>query len=386
MRLGEDRLLRRGACVVFAASSILACSFSFDADELTSGDGGSTSVAGRAGSSGGAGRASAGAGGTAGSAAGGSGKAGSSGDSSVGKGGSGGNAAGGSAGSAGRGGSGQSGSTGSAGTSGSGGSPLGGARQIYWVEHGSDTVNRSDSDGSNPDTLITLGTQSYLRSIAIDPGTSYLYYTDDEQSRIEHATLTGSNRGNTIASLDKPVGLDIDVEHGKLYFADQGDDPTIFRVNLDGSELEPLITSGIEHPYGVALDVAAGHLYLVDNGVNALFRANLDGSALTDLNVPDVDLPIQLSLDLGGGKLYWSEIGDVKRIRRANLDGSSPEVIVSAATFSNFTQPLGLKVDAAANALYFVDGSYIRRSKLDGSAVVTLLSGLDGPVGLALAY
>jgi DNA-binding beta-propeller fold protein YncE len=254
------------------------------------------------------------------------------------------------------------------------------------VEQGSDSVNAVDSDGSNPDLLIDIGATSYLRSIAVDPQNSRLYYSDDQQSRIARASLTGANRGNVIASLDKPVGIDIDVANGKLYFADQGEDPGIFRVNLDGSELEPLITTGIEHPYGVALDLDAGRIYLVDNGVNAVFRANLDGSALTNLNVPDVDLPIQISLDLTAGKFYWSEIGDVKRIRRANLDGSAAEVIVSRATFTNFSQPLGLKVDARAHALYFIDGSAIRRSNLDGSGVTTVLSDLDGPVGLALAY
>jgi sugar lactone lactonase YvrE len=268
-------------------------------------------------------------------------------------------------------------------TSGSGGAV--GARRIFWLEEGSDTVNRADSDGSNQELLIDIGPNSYLRSIALDPQGSTLFYSDAQQSRIERASLTGANRGS-IAALDKPVGVDIDVANGKLYFADQGAAPSIFRVNLDGSALEPLITTGIAHPYGIALDLAAGHIYLVDSGVNAIFRANLDGSALTDLNVPELDLPIQISLDLDAGKFYWSEIGQVKRIRRANLDGSVAEVIVSPTSFASLSQPLGLKVDAIAHSLYFIDGNAIFRSNLDGSGITMLLSDLDGPVGLALAY
>lgn len=346
--------------------------------------------AGSAGAAGGAGKSASGGGGaagTAGAASGGiSGQGGSAGQGALG--GKGGAAAGGSSGAAGGASGGSSGKAGAAGSSaaGTGGAAVVGARRIFWLEQGSDTVNSANSDGSNPDTLIDIGASSYLRSIAIDPESSRLFYTDDQQSRIERASLTGANRGNVIASLDKPVGIDVDGANERIYFVDQGEDPGVFRVNFDGSELTPLITTGIEHPYGIALDLDAGRMYLVDNGVNAVFRANLDGSALTNLNVPDVDLPIQISLDLDGGKLYWSEIGDVKRIRRANLDGSEPEVIVSASTFSNFSQPLGLKVDVVAHALYFVDGDSIRRSNLDGSGVVTVLSDLDGPVGLALFY
>lgn len=395
MRRCVDGCLRRGACVLLAATSAVACSFTFDKDELTSGSGGEMPMAGRAGSggaagsggkSGSAGSGTAGVGGT--SASGGSGKGGSAGQAAMGGKGGASAGAGGSAGKGGGAGSGSAGKAGAAGSSaaGAGGGAAVGARQIFWLEQGSDTVNSANSDGSNPDTLIDIGATSYLRSIAIDPESSRLFYTDDQQARIERASLTGANRGNVIASLDNPVGIDVDSANERLYFVDQGEDPGVFRVNFDGSELTPLITTGIDHPYGIALDLEAAHLYFVDNGVNAVFRANLDGSALTNLNVPDVDLPIQISLDLDGGKLYWSEIGDVKRIRRANLDGSGPEVIVSAATFSNFSQPLGLKVDVVAHALYFVDGDSIRRSNLDGSGVVTVLSDLDGPVGLALFY
>jgi low density lipoprotein receptor-related protein 5/6 len=380
------RLVRRDAFITLVAAFLAGCSLTFDADELTSGAGGSATAAGRAGSGGFAGvsgsSATGGKSGSAAATAGASGRGGSAGSS--GSAGTSGASAGGTTG-AGAGGSSGKAFAGSGGsTSGAGGAL--GARRIFWVEQGSDTVNAVDSDGSSSDLLIDIGASSYLRSIAVDPQNSRLYYSDDQQSRIERASFTGANRGNVISSLDKPVGIDIDVANGKLYFADQGETPGIFRVNVDGSELEPLITTGVEHPYGVALDLDAGRIYLVDNGVNAVFRANLDGSALTNLNVPDVDLPIQISLDLSAGKFYWSEIGAVKRIRRANLDGSAAEVIVSRATFSNFSQALGIKVDALAHALYFIDGNAIRRSNLDGSGVTTVLSDLDGPVGLALAY
>jgi sugar lactone lactonase YvrE len=327
MRRCWVRLFRRGALIALVSSPQWACSLTFDAGELTSGSGGAMAAAAGAGN------------------------------------------------------------TGLGGIAGTGGhaTPAPGARQIFWLEEGSDTVKRASSDGSNQELLIDVGANSYLRSIALDPQGSALYYSDEQQSRIERASLTGANRG-LIAALDNPVGLDIDIANGKLYFADQGAVPGVFRVSLDGSALEPLITTGIARPYGVALDVAAGHVYVVDNGVNAILRANLDGSALTNLNVPDVDQPIQISLELDAGKFYWSEIGQLKRIRRANLDGSAAEVIVSAASFAGLSQPLGLKVDTIAQALYFIDGNTILRSNLDGSGIRMVLSDLEGPVGLALAY
>jgi hypothetical protein len=283
-----------------------------------------------------------------------------------------------------------------AGSSGVGGTQSGGTggegagaslTAIYWLEHGSDSVWRSDADGDSPEELLALDDgNSYFRSLALDPGAGLMYFSDDERGRIQRANLDGSGVEAIITDLDDPVGLDLDLDAGKLYFVDQGSPPGLFRSNLDGSGVEPLITSGIEHPYGIALDPDGGTMYFVDNGLDALFRADLSGSNLTDLGVDDLVAPIQVALDKVGGKIYWTDIGPPPVVRRANLDGSDAETILSTANFAALSLPLGIKLDISGPHLYFVDDLAIRRSAFDGSEVETLLSNRDDPVGLALMY
>jgi len=144
----------------------------------------------------------------------------------------------------------------------------------------------------------------------------------------------------------------------------------------------------------VALDRAAGRLYFVDNRVQAVFRAALDGSALEKLSITGLVDPIEVAIDPPGGKLYWSELGMAPmppRIRRANLDGTSVEDVITQARMPTLSTPLGVAVDVLARKLYWVDGGggtldVIQRAELDGSAVRPVVVGLSAPRGLAIGY
>ncbi len=67
---------------------------------------------------------------------------------------------------------------------------------------------------------------------------------------------------------------------------------------------------------------------------------NLDGSDVQDLFDPNYPfppadwLPIGLALDETAGKVYWDHGSTPGRIRRANLDGSNQELLVSGLKIS----------------------------------------------------
>ena len=63
----------------------------------------------------------------------------------------------------------------------------------------------------------------------------------------------------------------------KMYWTDSGTDK-IRRANLDGSNVEDLITTGLGHPEDIALDMSGGKMYWTDSGTDKIQRANLDGS------------------------------------------------------------------------------------------------------------
>ena len=92
--------------------------------------------------------------------------------------------------------------------------------------------------------------------------------------------------------------------------------------------------------------------------------------------------PAALAIDADSGKLYWSSVGG-GMIRRADLDGSNQETVVSGLSFC-----IGIALDLDAGKLYWSDETddLLGRSDLDGSNAETLLtSGLDMPRGIDVA-
>ncbi len=126
-------------------------------------------------------------------------------------------------------------------------------------------------------------------------------------------------------ALGSPVSADM------LYWANMTDDK-IQRANLDGTGIEDVIT-GLSSPRGLALDPDGGKIYWTETISGRIRRANFDGTGIETIAAAVKPWAIAVIHDLG--KVYWSDIdaSDVystrPNIRRANLDGSSDEDIIS---------------------------------------------------------
>ena len=174
-----------------------------------------------------------------------------------------------------------------------------------------------------------IATQFVLQQIGGQepPGTSRMYWLDRGTDRIQRSSLDGSNVEDLVAAgLSEPRELALDGAAGKMYWTDSGTDK-IQRANLDGSQVEDLVT-GLAGPAGLALDVAAGKMYWADHGTDKIQRASLDGSSVQDLVTGLID-PQGLALDVPAGRMYWTDSGTDK-IQRANLDGSDVEDLVTS--------------------------------------------------------
>ena len=209
-----------------------------------------------------------------------------------------------------------------------------------------------------------------------------LYWTDWGTTKIQRSNLDGSDVEDLVTTgLGAPRGLTLDVSGGKLYWTDFGT-AKIQRSNLDGSDVEDLVTTGLSRPDGLALDVSGGKLYWTDSGTDKIQRSNLDGSGIEDLVTTGLSRPVGLALDVSGGKLYWTEpFGN--EIQRSNLDGSVVEDLVT----TGLSRPDGLALDVSGGKLYWTDWGTdkIQRSNLDGSGIEDLVTtGLESPYGLAL--
>ncbi|MCY3681556.1 MAG: DUF4955 domain-containing protein [Gemmatimonadetes bacterium] len=211
-----------------------------------------------------------------------------------------------------------------------------------------------------------------------------LYWTDTGTKKIQRADLDGSNIEDIVTTrLDGPSSIAIDATWGKIYWADRSNDK-IFRANLDGTQIAEIINtreitepSGnyrSASPYGIALNVDRGKMYWTDGVMDKIFRANLDGSNIEDIvNTrelvdppldPGATTPASIAIDATGGKVYWTD-WERNKIFRANFDGSNAEDIITSGV--NFSR--GIALDLVNRKIYYTDTSSdkIRRANLDGT-------------------
>ncbi|MDE0685097.1 MAG: hypothetical protein OXI63_19405, partial [Candidatus Poribacteria bacterium] len=84
--------------------------------------------------------------------------------------------------------------------------------------------------------------------------------------------------------------------------------------------------------HDIALDVAGDKMYWTAGGGGGrghkIQRANLDGSNVENLVTRTQELfnPLGIALDVAGGKIYWTTSS---KVQRANLDGSNVENLVT---------------------------------------------------------
>ena len=231
--------------------------------------------------------------------------------------------------------------------------------------------------------LRRVSDQAVLRTYVLRiPDKTRMYWTDaGSRDRIQRANVDGSNVENLVASgLRDPLDVALDLTEGKMYWTDHGTDK-IQRANLDGSNVEDLVTTGLSYPVGLALDLTAGKMYWTEWIRQKIQRANLDGSEVEDLVTTGLDKPRGVALDVAAGKMYWIDQG-TDRIQRANLDGSNVQNLVT----TGLVVPDRLALDVEGGKMYWTESilGKIQRANLDGSNVEDLVTELGQPRGIAL--
>ena len=262
--------------------------------------------------------------------------------------------------------------------------------KIYWTDgaaptHGSNKIRRANLNGTEPQNVVTgLG---FPYRIALDISGGKMYWTEHRYSghpKIMRANLDGSNVENLITTgLQNPLGIDIDPVGGKIYWADY-DAYKIQRANLDGTNVEDLVSTSWG-AWALALDTVDGKIYFsMSRGTEAwILRANLNGA--------DVEVVLSmagevrgLELDIMRGKMYWTRVhaGDNK-IVRANFDGTDVEILL------DLVFPADLALDLVDDKIYWTEPPYssfppkIQRANLDGSNLEMLVTAsLDIPFGI----
>src|SRR5262245_4151582 len=106
----------------------------------------------------------------------------------------------------------------------------------------------------------------------------------------------------------------------------------VLSMNPNGTDKKVLVSNG-RYPDGIAVDVEAGHIYWTNMGIpsrndGSIERADLDGGNRTTI-IPEgaTFTPKQLHLEKESGHLYWCD-REGMRVMRSRLDGSAIETLV----------------------------------------------------------
>ncbi|XP_072320955.1 low-density lipoprotein receptor-related protein 4 isoform X2 [Eucyclogobius newberryi] len=183
-------------------------------------------------------------------------------------------------------------------------------------------------------------------------------------------------------NLENAIALDFHHRHELVFWSDVTLD-RIMKANLNGSNVEEVVSTGLESPGGLAIDWIQDKLYWTDSGTSRIEVSNLDGTHRKVLLWQNMEKPRAIALHPIEAKIYWTDWGNTPRIEYSNMDGSNRRVIADTHLF----WPNGLTIDYAGRRVYWVDAKHhvIERSDLDGRNRKAVISqGLPHPFAITV--
>ena len=290
------------------------------------------------------------------------------------------------------------------------------AGRLFFLDLGGGRVFSSNSDGSDLKVLISEG-RRFPDGVVVDASAGHIYWTNmgnpnSNDGTIERADLDGGNITEIISEggTFTPKQLQLDKKNGKLYWSDR-EGMRVMRSNLDGSDIETLVQTGNDEAdrrdakkwcVGIALDVESGKLYWSQKGEDnagqgRIFRANFEiPEGQTPADRRDIELlfdglpePIDLDLDLTGRMIYWTDRGDPPRgntVNRAPMDAepgsrADPEIVVT-----HLMEAIGLALDIKGGRMFLTDlAGSVYSANLDGSNKKMLFVAQGNLTGIAYA-
>ena len=290
------------------------------------------------------------------------------------------------------------------------------AGRLFFLDLGGGRIFSANPDGSDLKVIVNEG-RKLPDGVVVDVAADHIYWTNmgnpsANDGSIERSDLDGGNITMIIppGGTFTPKQLQLDKKNGKLYWCDR-EGMRVMRSNLDGSNIETLVQTGYGEAdrrdarrwcVGIALDVEGGRLYWTqkgnDNaGEGRIFRANLEipkgqgPASREDIEVLFEGLPepIDLDLDPKNRIMYWTDRGDPPRgntVNRAPMDAApgnrkQPEIL-----FTHLMEGIGLALDLKGERMFVTDfAGSVYSANLDGTNMKTLLVAQGNLTGIAYA-
>lgn len=269
----------------------------------------------------------------------------------------------------------------------------GGAKHLYITDRDAKRIYRCEVDGSNLIAIESLSNQNNLAMITVDPNAGKLFWTcasiSNELGKVVSSDLDGSNIYmlfiESVYETVSPRGVSLKPVSSVLFWVGIRDH-TIYKQSYSSSET-PLASAGIGDPQDLAYCPNLEKIFVSDPANKKIHRINIDGTLDLTLDLPltaGFQTPGNLIVDSLHGHVYWSDDGPGGGIYRCDTDLTLASVTTIVASAG--MPPRQLAVDPEEGLLFWVDlgTKTIQRAKLDGSDVRTIVSGLQGPRGVAL--
>jgi len=228
--------------------------------------------------------------------------------------------------------------------------------RIYWTDTSDNTIMSARLDGTGIDTIFAArpdwdpsdSEPWNPRGIALDTAAGKMYWTDTTYDTIQRSDLNGDNAESLVAVPGNPGGIALDSSAGGLYWTDNFAD-VIHRADLDGNNIESLVTLNPASPGGVwiprapALHTPIGMMYWADSRSNTIQKATVDGNSAAVLitSGPNYGVaPIDargIALDTEADRIYWTDTGN-DSIHCSGLDGN----YVSSPITTGLSSPSGI--------------------------------------------
>jgi|GEM_PF-3672965 len=244
-----------------------------------------------------------------------------------------------------------------------------GQTQIFWGNTSTDIIYSADLDGSNVQPTITgLG---FPEDVNYNPDADVLYYVDGGGGALSNVTqinTDGSGSVTLIDNLASPDGVAVDLCAGKIYYA-ESTPANISRMDLDGSNVEVVISGAASGVEGIAIDPVNQKLYWVNTGGQTIMRADFDGTGIeTVFTVPSAG-PLKLAKDMSSGILYFTEFTGGSSVSSINGDGTGYTTLVPG-----LDSPGGIALDLPSGKMFFADRDGVYSANIDGSGLTTLVT------------
>ena len=160
--------------------------------------------------------------------------------------------------------------------------------KVYWGDYDVG-IRRANLDGSAPEDFLGLSLPC-VTDVALDLAERRIYWGNFCTDTIERAHLGDAIAEPIVAGVDTANELALDLMARKLYWTNTGY-PTlavIQRANLDGSDAEDVVATGLNSPWGIAIDrVAPGDCDL--NGIVSLADVGIFVDCIAGPNAADPD-------------------------------------------------------------------------------------------------